>query len=166
MTPQSRQIRDGLYVGLIAYAAVASFYAAYDVLAARGLLFTVNMLGLAAFRGVRDPAVLQFPVPLDLSAIILYNALHLAASLVVGQVVVALTAMAERNPARSLPAFLVIVGGYVVTIAVVGFLSEPMRALLPWWSIVVANTAAVALAAAYLLRRRPGVWAAVTAFAR
>jgi hypothetical protein len=32
-----------------------------------------------------------------------------------------------------------------------------MRALLPWWSIVVANTAAVLVVAGYLLKRHPGI---------
>ena len=41
-----------------------------------------------------------------------------------------------------------------------------MRAVLPWWSIVVANAAAVVLAWAYLGMRRPGVFRALTAFAR
>ena len=158
--------RDGFIVGLIAYAAVAVFYALFDLLAARGTLFTVNMLGLAMFRGVRDPSVLQLPIALDVTAIFLYNAFHLAASLVIGQVVLALTAMAERERSRSLAAFGVIVAGFVVTIVAVGLVSGPMRAVLPWWSIVVANSAAVVLSAAYLLRRRPGVWVALTAFAR
>lgn len=166
MTDTRSATRDGFIVGLIAYAAVALFYALFDFLAARGMLFTVNMLGLAVFRGMRDPSVLQLPVALDMTAIFLYNAFHLAASLVIGQVVLALTGLAERQPARSLVALGVIVAGFVVTIVGVGILSGPMRAVLPWWSIVVANSAAVVLSAAYLLRRRPGVWVALTTFAR
>jgi hypothetical protein len=45
-----------------------------------------------------------------------------------------------------------------VTITVIGLLTTPMRPVLPWWSIVVANTLAVLLAGAYLVKRRPGLW--------
>ena len=48
--------------------------------------------------------------------------------------------------------------GFAITVAVVGRLTEPMRSLLPWWSIVVANGAATVCAAAYLLKTRPGLW--------
>src|SRR5512133_3827029 len=61
MTTGNRWLRDGLIVGLIAYAAVAVFYSAFDLLASRGTLFTVNVLGQALFKGLRDPSVLQFP---------------------------------------------------------------------------------------------------------
>ena len=64
-------IRHGLIVGLIAYAAVAVFYATLDVLAARSALFTVDMLGKAVFRGLRDPSVLLVPRKLDLIAILI-----------------------------------------------------------------------------------------------
>jgi hypothetical protein len=51
----------------------------------------------------------------------------------------------------------VLVAGFVVTVLAVGTLTASIRPLLPWWSIVAANAAAVALAGGYLLRRRPGV---------
>ena len=39
------------------------FYAAFDVLAARGTLYTVNLLGMAVFKGLRDPSVLRCRSP-------------------------------------------------------------------------------------------------------
>ena len=45
MATMRRTIRDGLIVGLIAYASVAAFYAVFDLLAARGALYTVDLLG-------------------------------------------------------------------------------------------------------------------------
>ena len=61
MSTTGRTIRDGIAVGLIGYATVAVFYSLFDVLAARDALHTVNVLGQALFRGLRDPAILQFP---------------------------------------------------------------------------------------------------------
>jgi hypothetical protein len=54
MVPASRTMREGIVVGLIAYASVAVFYSAFDLLAARGTLYTVDLLGKAVFRGLRD----------------------------------------------------------------------------------------------------------------
>lgn len=158
-------IREGLAMGLIASASVALFYAAFDLLAARGGFYTVNMLGKAVFRAVRDKAVIMLPVPLDPGAIALYTALHVAVALLIGLVVAGLIATAERRPALALPALGIIVGGFVVTILAVGHLSEPIRPVLPWWSIVVANALAVLVAAAYLLRRHPGLWRRLLPFA-
>lgn len=158
MTTGNRWVRDGVIVGLIAYAAVAVFYSAFDLLASRGTLFTVNVLGQALFRGLRDPSVLQFPMAADMTAVFWYNTVHLVLSLAIGLVVVALVEFAEREPARAGLMTGAIATGFAVTVAVVGRLTEPMRAVLPWWSIVVANTAATVCAAAYLLQQRPGLW--------
>lgn len=158
MSGSGQDTRDGLAVGFIAAAAVALFYSGFDFLAARGALYTVNLLGRTVFRGLRDPTVLQYPVALDSTAIVLYNGVHLIVSLLIGLVVVRLVGEAERHPTRARVMAAIIVGGFVVTILAVGFASMPIRPVLPWWSIVVANTAAVVAAGSYLSRRRPGVW--------
>jgi len=157
-------MREGLVVGLAAYAAVAVFYAGFDLLAARGMLYTVNLLGKAVFRGVRDPAILQLPVPLDSSAIIWYNALHLVISLAIGLFVARLVAQVERHPSHAYLVLFTIVAGFVVTILGVGLLTSSMRPVLPWWSIVVANLLAVFLAGRFLLRKHPGIWHRLLSF--
>lgn len=164
MAHPDRTLRDGLTLGTLAYAAVAAFYAAFDFLAARGSLYTVDLLGKATFRGLRDPSVLQLPMSLDLAAIFLYNALHLAASLGIGLVVAWLITQAERYPSMAGAFLTAIVSGYLATILFVGALTAPFRALLPWWSIVAANTAAVAVAGAWIVWRRPEAWRAVLPF--
>lgn len=158
MSGQVKVLREGLLVGLVAYASVAAFYAVFDFLAARGPLFTVNLLGLAVFRGVRDPSILQLPIPVDAMAVFWYNALHLLLSLVIGLIVVRLVAQAEGHPSQARAMLFTIVAGFVVTILGVGILTESMRPLLPWWSIVVANLVAVGMAGSYLLRTHPGIW--------
>jgi hypothetical protein len=153
-----RTIRDGIVVGLIGYAAVALFYSVFDQLAARAPFYTVDLLGRAVFRGLRDPGVLFFPLDRDWGAIFLYNALHLVIALAIGLIVTSLVASAEQHPSRRSLVWFVIIAGFVVTITVIGLLTTPMRPVLPWWSIVVANTLAVLLAGAYLVKRRPGLW--------
>jgi len=163
MSDQVKVTREGLQVGLVAYASVALFYAAFDFLAARGPLFTVNLLGKAVFEGVRDPGILQGPIPIDLTAIFWYNALHLVFSLVIGFVVVRLVAQAEGHPSQAKAMLFTIVAGFVVTILAVAQLTEPIRQLLPFWSIVVANTLAVVVAGRFLMRKHPGIWRRLTA---
>ncbi|HEX9565135.1 MAG TPA: hypothetical protein VF981_14225 [Gemmatimonadaceae bacterium] len=153
----NRTIRDGLVVGLIGYVAVALFYSAFDFLAARGSLFTVDLLGRAVFKGLRDPAILRLPMDRDMGAIFAYNALHLVIALAIGIVVTGLIALAERRPAMAGGVFLTLIGGFVVTVVAVSLLTTPMRAVLPTWSIVFANALASLVAGLYLLRRRPGL---------
>jgi protein-S-isoprenylcysteine O-methyltransferase Ste14 len=158
MTSRRRATRDGFAIGLIGYAAVALFYSAFDLLASRGTFHTVNMLGRGVFRGLRDPSVLQFPVDVDRQAIFAYNALHLVVALLIGFVVAGLVAVAEEHPSRRRIVRFIIVAGYAITVVTVGALTAPMRELLPWWSIMVANAMAAALAGAYLIVRHPGLW--------
>ncbi|MFW6083979.1 MAG: hypothetical protein ACODAA_02090 [Gemmatimonadota bacterium] len=162
----SRTTRDGFVVGLIAYFAVALFYAVFDFLAGRGFVYTVNMLGKAVFRGVRDRGVLLFPSTVDIPAMLWYNLFHLAAALVIGLVVMALVERAERRPAQAGGVLFLLVAGFFVTVAGVGWLSAPIRPVLPWWSIVVANVLAVLAAAVYIVRRRPGIVSRLLPFGR
>jgi hypothetical protein len=155
---ERRTVRDGIVTGLIAYVSVALFYGVFDFLAARGGLYTVNVLGKALFRGLRDTGVLGVPLAHDTGAILLYNAFHFATSLAIGLIVVRLVEQAETNPAHEPAMFFVIVGGFVVTVLMVGWLTAPIRPLLPFWSIVLANVLATMLAGLYLLRRRPGLF--------
>jgi hypothetical protein len=136
---------------------VAVFYSAFDLLATRGTLYTVDLLGKAVFRDLRDPGIIGLPIQLDPTAIFWYNGLHLLTSLAIGLFVTWLIEQAERFPAKAHLVLLIIVAGFVVTILGVGWLTTPMRAVLPWWSIVVANALAVLLAGFYLLQKRPGL---------
>ncbi len=159
MESSGRTIREGLLVGLIAFVSVAAFYAAFDFLAARGPLYTVNLLGQAVFRAQRDAAILQYPIPLDLAAISWYSGLHLVVSLVIGLIVVGLVAQAERYPGPGAKLVLAaIVAGFVITVLAVDRWAAPIRPLLPGWSIVAANILAVVVAGWYLLRAHPGLW--------
>ncbi len=157
MASASRTMREGLVVGLIAYAAVAVFYSAFDLLAARGTLYTVNLLGETVFRGLRDPGVLEYPFQPDMTAIFWYNGLHLLIALAIGLIVTRLVEQAERPPSQAHLVLFTIVAGFIVTIFGVGMLTGPMRPVLPWWSIVVANALASLLAGRYLVRKHPGL---------
>ena len=158
MESKSQTVSTGLLVGLIGFAAVAGFYAIFDVLAARGAFYTVDLLGKSIFRGLRDPSVLGLPIALDVTAIALYSVFHLLVSLAIGLIVTGLVDYSERRPTHARMVSYTIMAGFVVTIIAVGVLTGPSRPLLPWWSIVVANAVAVVLAGWYLLLKRPSSW--------
>lgn len=153
----NRWVRDGLLCGLVAYAAVIVFYSGFDFLASRGPMFTVNLLGAGLFKGVHDPTILQYPIALDKQVIFWYNGVHLAISLAIGLFVLWLVHQAERRPSRAGLMAGLILAGFAATIAVIGRLTEPVRILLPWWSIVLANVAASACSAWALWRLKPGL---------
>jgi hypothetical protein len=156
MSTERGLLRDAAIVGVIGYAGVAIFYALFDLAAARGWLFTVNILGMSLMHGAPDSALLQFPVQPSLTAILWYNGAHLVVSLAIGLFVVWLLSLAGGSRSRARIVQLVIVGGYVCTILAVGVLSRTIRPVLPWWSIVLVNSLAVLLAGSYLIiRRRP-----------
>ena len=79
-------------------------------------------------------------------------------ALAVGVFVTMLVARADEDPPRRRWTAAVLVAGGIATILAVGVLSAPIRPLLPWWSIVVANVLAAIAAGAWLAHRRPGVW--------
>ena len=152
-------VRDGIVLGLIGYFSVVILYALFDFLAARGFLFTVDLLGRSVFRGLEDPSVLALPgrAP-DLMAVSLFTALHLFLSLLIGFIVSILIEMSEEDPRKARLILFVLVSGFFVTILGVGMLSEQIRMLLPWWTILLANILAVVISSIYLTKKHPGIW--------
>ena len=109
-------------------------------------------------RGCGDPSVLQRAIPLDLTAIFWYNALHLVFSLTIGLVVVRLLTEAVQRPGRARGVLVILVAGFLVTVLAVAQLTEPIRGLLPFWSIVLANALAVFVVGRFLVKKHPGIW--------
>ena len=158
MGKAGRTLREGVYVGLIGYGAVALFYAIFDLLAGRGAIFTLNLLGKFFFRGVRDPAVLTLPIAPDVGAMVAYNFVHLVAALAVGLFVASLVARVEAKPNVGIPVLVVLALGYVLTVLAVDGMSHTVGALLPLWSIVAVNTLAALGGGIFLWRAHPGLW--------
>lgn len=150
-------VKDGLIIGIIGYASVAILYAIFDFLAARGFLYTVDLLGKVMFRGLNDPAVLTLPMEPDLTAIFWYNSFHLIASLIIGFIVIGFIDLTERQPVRAQFVLFILILGFIVTVFTVSFLTSEISDLLPLWSILIANILAVISAGYYLIKRHPGI---------
>lgn len=157
MPRTSTDLQDGVVVGTIAYAVIAATYGLLDLVAGRGLFFTVNLLGHATFGGAAAAGAITAGEPIQLSAVLLFNALHLVVSIVIGVVVVILVGYAEREHRQAYTVLLALVTGYAVTVAGIGWLSADFRDVLPWTSIILANALAVGAGAAYVAWQRPGV---------
>lgn len=156
MTSTTKWVREGCIIGSLAFGLVAGFYLAFDLLAARGALYTVNQLGTALLRGPAELGAAGGAWPVYPAAILAYSALHLTGSLLIGILVARLVREAELRPMQAQIALLFIVAGFAGTIALAGTLSEPIRDVLPWWSIIAANALAVAGAGYVMIRRHPG----------
>lgn len=161
MARTGRTVREGLTLGLIGFAAVAVFYTVFDILAGQGWFFTLNLMGQVLFRGVRDAAVLQLPMPLDVGAMAGYNFLHLSVSLAVGLFVAWLVDLAEENPRRGYAALAIMLAGYLATVVAVALFARDVAPLLPLWSVVTVNTLAACGGGLYLWSAHPGLWARV-----
>lgn len=155
MSSTTKWVREGCLIGGLAFGLVAAFYLAFDLVSARGALYTVNQLGVVLLRGPGELGAPGGAWPVYPSAILLYSALHLGGSLLIGIVVARLVREAELRPMQAQIALLFIVAGFAGTIALVGILSDPIRDVLPWWSIIVANALAVLGAGYVMIRRHP-----------
>ncbi|MDH5235623.1 MAG: hypothetical protein OEW77_11750 [Gemmatimonadota bacterium] len=162
MPTSSRPLTYGLVLGAIAYVAVALLYTVFDALTGRGFLFTVNQLGLAFISGLGETAGLETARAINVAAVAIYNLIHLVAALTIGVVVTRLVEEAHRRPDRAPTILLAIIAGFVLTIGFIGAATIEVRAALPWWTIIAANTVAVAGGGVFLLRRYPTVFRRLT----
>lgn len=155
MLPLPRWVREGCTIGLLGFLSVATFYALFDLIAARGLFYTVNQIGVVLQRGPGSIGAAGNAWPIDVGAIIFYSTLHLILALGIGLLVCRLVHEAELRPMQAQVALLFMVAGFAGTIALVGVLSAPIREVLPWWTVIASNALAVLVAGAVLLRRHP-----------
>ncbi len=155
MTAHTRWMREGILVGLTAFATVAAFYAAFDLLAQRGALYTVHALGVAITQGAAEVPDPGSGVAAAFAPVAIYSALHLAVSLAAGVLVCRLVHEGELMPMQAQIALLFVIAGFAGTIGVIGWLTASLRDVLPWWSIIAANALAVFVAGQLMLRRHP-----------
>ncbi len=142
---------QGLVAGLIGYAAVAAFFAIYNLASGRSPFYTAALFGGALFYGLRDAAqVAVWPGP-----VLAYNGVHLVVFLVLGMIASWLAYLADRGPqfwyiGAILFSFVVfhMYGGALL-------LTSTIRAVIPTWSVFVATMLAGSAMLGYLLWVHP-----------
>lgn len=150
---EHRVLREGLRVGLIGAVVVALWFLVLDAVMGR-LLFTPAALGSVVLHGATDAAAVQ----VDVRSVLGYTALHLAAFGGVGVIAAAIVAYAEdRHPYVLLGAVLLFVTFETFFIGLITLMAQWLLALIPWWSILVANLLAASAMGVYLWRSHPAL---------
>jgi hypothetical protein len=142
---------QGLAAGFIGYAAVALFFAIFNLVAGRSPFFTAAFLGDALFYGVRDPAaVVIWPGP-----VFAYNGVHLLMFLALGMVASWLALLSERGPQfwyiGAILFLFVVFHLYGFVLLVTG----GVQAVLPTWTVFASTVLAGTVMFAYLLWVHP-----------
>ena len=142
--------REGVLAGVIGAAAVAAWFFVTDMLQGRPLS-TPSVLGQVILFRVTQPVV----SPAQIGPTVAYTLLHVGAFVLFG---IALTQLVHLAMGSPLARFGLMIMGVVfelffffVTLA----LFEGTSYLFPWWSVLGANTIALAGMGYYLLRRHP-----------
>lgn len=141
---------EGLFAGIIGYAAVALYFALENLLAGQSLFHTAEVLGAPLVAGVA-------PEQEAVAAIFAYNGLHLLVFVAVGMVAAWLVTEMERHPLLWYLTFFALCMGFaydlVLMLLMVGPSGEP-----GWLSILAANTLAAVAMGGYLWSVHPGLW--------
>ncbi|MGA7303262.1 MAG: hypothetical protein WBW88_00245, partial [Rhodothermales bacterium] len=156
MTSTRQMAARAVIVGIIGYAFVIGFYAAIDLFAGRSLLHTGSLLAEAFFRRVYDPSALAL-MSIDTEALIRHNLMHLSVSVTIGFIVIGLVEDAIRNPWKSRFILFTFFLGFMVTVAAMTVLTDPIRSSIPLWSIIVSNVGSAAIAGWAILSWYPGL---------
>lgn len=155
MTSTRQMAARAVTVGFIGYAFVIGFYATIDLFAGRSLLHTGSLLAQAFFRRVYDPSALGLPMSIDTEALIRHNLMHLSVSITIGFIVIGLVEDAIRNPWKSRFILFTFFLGFMVTVAAMAVLTDPIRSSIPLWSIIVSNAGSAAIAGTVVTRWYP-----------
>ncbi len=145
METRRQMLTEGLVAGLIGYATIAVFYALLNLALGHPVLSTARFLG-----GGLVSQSLANSTPL--APVLAFNAVHLAALLIVGMALSWLVYETERHPDLWMLTFL---AGLMALSFAEGFMlvvAEPAMTVLPWWSVILANVAAGLTVGGYLIR--------------
>lgn len=144
--------REGVITGLLGAAVVAVFYLAVDVARSRPLM-TPTVLG-QVFVMRQGGLVTTAPDPLG---ILLYTIVHIIAFVAFGIFLTALARRSERSNLARYAVLQLLVVFEVFFYGLVQVASETARGMIPFWSILAANTLAALVMCSWLWIRHPAI---------
>lgn len=148
-----RLLVEGLIAGLIGYVAISLFYAAFNVMAGESPFYTAELMSrMVLGQGAGGDGVVH------VGDVFAWNAIHLVTFVVLGMLASLLMMETELHPAFWYLTFFAFLVGFVVTVAVASFLTAPVAAAVPSWTLSTANGLAALLAVGYLIRVHPRLW--------
>jgi hypothetical protein len=144
--------KQGLMVGLIGAVTVAVWFFILDMV--RGSpFFTPAALGSTVFLGVRDLDSVQVTVGIILG----YSAVHLAAFILLGTLVVVIARRARTTPPLILGALLVFVTFQALFMGVLAIAAEHLLGALAWWGVAIGNLLAAVTMGYYVWEKDPAL---------
>lgn len=144
-------LAEGMFAGLIGYAAVIVVTAAIDLIAGRSIFYTPALFGATLFYGLRDPAFLVIAAGPVLS----YNMVHLLVFLGVGLLGAWFALLAERHPAAQYLILVLLVFIAFHLYAAMLLFAQPLLGGAGWWKLGLGSLAAAIAMGAFLLWDHP-----------
>jgi hypothetical protein len=144
--------KQGLMVGLIGAVTVAVWFFILDMVRGRPF-FTPAALGSTVFLGVRDLDSVQVTVGIILG----YSAVHLAAFILLGTLVVVIARRARTTPPLILGALLVFVTFQALFMGVLAIAAEHLLGALAWWGVAIGNLLAAVTMGYYVWEKDPAL---------
>jgi hypothetical protein len=140
-----RAWKEGAVAGVLAYLAVAGFFALLNLALGRSPFATAFLMGEALGAGAPGPNP-------EIGIILAANGLHLLVSLAVGVAAAFLILEVEHHHRLWYAVLLAFLGGFFLSIVLVGVLGAEIASVATWPQIAVANSVAALVMGAYLWR--------------
>ncbi|HZD04648.1 MAG TPA: hypothetical protein VE173_07015 [Longimicrobiales bacterium] len=141
----NRAWKEGAVAGVLAYVAVAGFFALLNLTLGRSPFATAFLMGKALGAGAPGPSA-------EIGVVLAANGLHLLVSLAVGIAAAFLIFEVEHHHGLWYAVLLAFLGGFFLSIVVVGTLGAEIASVATWPQIAVANTIGALVMGAYLGR--------------
>lgn len=144
--------KEGAVAGVLGGLSVAAWFLIFDIMRGRPL-HTPNVLGQVILFGDTSPVTDR----LMLGGVVGYTLLHIAVFIAIGLVVTELVHLAVTSPVFRFGILMVFVVFQVFFYFFTYVFFVATRGLFPWWTVLIADTLAVAAMVTYLWRKHPSL---------
>lgn len=152
MRPESaRTLAQGLVAGAIGYAVVVAFFAAFNLTTGRPVLATAAVLGRLVLGEVPTAGAIEA------APVAVYNGLHLVVFLLMGLAAAWLAYESEAHPTLWYVSLSLALFAFIHVFGAVAAFADPVREVVPLWTVLLASVLAAAAMGAYLWRSHPGL---------
>jgi hypothetical protein len=146
-------LRHGMVAGILGYAVVVAFFAAFNALEGRSIFHTAAVLGSFLFYGART----LDQVSLGAGPVLSYNGVHLLVFIAYGVIAAWLADLSERGPHLwYVSAILMITFAFHLFGVLLG-VSVTLNAVIPAWSLLVSGLLGSAAVTGYLVWSHPAL---------
>lgn len=141
----------GAVAGLLGYATVALSVGLMDLGQGRSFFYTVSLLGDWLFYGLYDPTKMFVWA----GGVFAYNGVHLLTYLAFGLMAAWLASMSTKGALYWYAGLVLYILVFLHILGAVLFMTEPVRAVLPMYQVVLPGVLSGVVMSVYLLRAFP-----------